>query len=520
MALALTIRQKLTLSFGILIILVLGVSGYSLYALGSDNARFEAFVTGANTRAQLAQQVRTAVDRRAISARDLLFVTAASDIDAEKSNVMKAHANVHERLDKLQALVSQSADADAEERELVGHIADVETQYGPVALAIVKAALEGRHDEAVKLIDEQCRPLLARLIDAANVYETYAERRAQASIDAGGAKYERERVLLIALCVLSLACAALAGALITRGLMRQLGAEPAALGAVSQRVASGDLRVIDGAAHAPAGSVLRSMGDMQGSLVALVGQVRDAAGSIANGAHEIASGNADLSARTEQQAASLQETASSMEELTSTIRMNAGHAQRVSAMALEASSIAGRGNGMVEEIVRTMGDIDTGSNEVAEIVAIIDSIAFQTNILALNAAVEAARAGEQGKGFAVVATEVRSLAQRSSTAAKEIKTLILASVARVRDGVTLANQAGATMTEVTRAIGQVTDLVGEIATASNEQQRGVEQVNTAVAQMDAATQQNAALVEQSAAASRSLADQGEHLTGAIRAFQI
>jgi methyl-accepting chemotaxis protein-1 (serine sensor receptor) len=262
------------------------------------------------------------------------------------------------------------------------------------------------------------------------------------------------------------------------------------------------------------------MGDMQTSLVRLIAQVRTAADSIATGSSEIASGNQDLSSRTEQQASSLQETATSMEELTSTVRQNAENAQQASALASNASEIAHKGSGVVGQVVETMSDISNSSSKIAEITGIIEGIAFQTNILALNAAVEAARAGEQGRGFAVVASEVRSLAQRSSSAAKEIKDLIAASVQKIQDGSRLADDAGSTMEEVTRAVARVTDIMGEIAAASAEQSRGIDQVNVAITQMDEVTQQNAALVEEAAAASKSLEDQGHQLTESVAFFRL
>jgi methyl-accepting chemotaxis protein-1 (serine sensor receptor) len=262
------------------------------------------------------------------------------------------------------------------------------------------------------------------------------------------------------------------------------------------------------------------MGEMQASLVRLITQVRTAAGSIATGSSQIASGNTDLSSRTEQQAASLQETASSMEQLTSTVRQNAENAQQASSLSCNASEVAHRGNEVVRQVVGTMGEISANSTKIANITGIIEGIAFQTNILALNAAVEAARAGEQGRGFAVVAIEVRTLAQRPSTAAKEIKDLITGSVQKIQDGSSLADQAGKTMSDVTHAVARVADIMGEIAAASTEQSRGIDQVNQAITQMDEVTQQNAALVEEAAAAAKSLGDQGRHLHQAISFFRL
>ena len=256
------------------------------------------------------------------------------------------------------------------------------------------------------------------------------------------------------------------------------------------------------------------------SMVGIVRGIKRSSGAINAAAGEIASGNADLSQRTEQQAASLEETASSMEELTSTVRQNAENANQANQLAIGASDVASRGGEVVERVVSTMSEINESSNKVQEIISVIDGIAFQTNILALNAAVEAARAGEQGRGFAVVASEVRSLAQRSAAAAKEIKQLISDSVERVENGSELVSRAGETMTEILGSVKRVTDIMGEITAASQEQSAGIEQVNQTVAQMDEATQQNAALVEQASAAARSMEDQARKMAASVDAFSI
>jgi len=268
------------------------------------------------------------------------------------------------------------------------------------------------------------------------------------------------------------------------------------------------------------GQLLTGLGKMQDNLMKTVSTVRHGSEAIATATKQIAAGNLDLSARTEQQAAALEETAASMEELTSTVKHNADNARQATTLAGNASDIAGQGNEVVSRVVLTMDEIKESSAKITEIVGIIDSIAFQTNILALNAAVEAARAGEQGRGFAVVASEVRTLAQRSSSAAKEIKTLIMHSVDRVQSGSVLVHQAGETMSEIIGAVKRVTDIMGEISAASSEQSSGIDQVSRAVTQMDEATQQNAALVEQASAAAQSLELQALSLKDAVAVFKI
>jgi methyl-accepting chemotaxis protein len=514
-----TVRTKLTITFGLLSALVLAVAMFALHALSDADARFSSFVNGINARAQLAEQVRTAVDRRAIAARNLVLVSKQSDIDQEKAATGQAHADVQARLSELRQAV-KADDSSDQARALVARIDEVEAQYGPVALGIESAALNGDHDKAVTMLVEQCRPLLAKLIEATDAFAAHAHERARAMEADEAEHYAAQRVLAIVVSIAAVVTALLAAMLITRSLTRALGAEPAQLSDVTRRVASGDLSPVAGADRAPAGSVLASMAEMQASLVRLIGQVRAAAEGIATGSSQIASGNQDLSSRTEQQASSLQETASSMEELTSTVKHNAENAQQASVLAGNASEVAQRGSVVVEQVVETMVDISARSSQIADITGIIEGIAFQTNILALNAAVEAARAGEQGRGFAVVASEVRSLAQRSSSAAKEIKELIAASVQKIHDGSALAGDAGTTMSEVTQAVARVTDIMGEIAAASAEQSRGIEQVNLAITQMDEVTQQNAALVEQAAAASKSLEAQGQQLSGSVAFFRV
>ena len=306
-----------------------------------------------------------------------------------------------------------------------------------------------------------------------------------------------------------------------RTLRRELGGDLAQARSALRRVAEGDLTLGAADQGGPAAlGLMADLGRMQASLRQLVAQVRDAAVGIGHASAEIAQGNHDLSARTESQASALQQTAASMEELTATVRQNADNARQANALAVNASSVAAQGGAVVEQVVQTMRGINEGSRRIADIIGVIDSIAFQTNILALNAAVEAARAGEQGRGFAVVASEVRALAGRSAEAAKEIKDLISASVTRVEQGSTLADQAGATMDEVVSAIRQVTAIVGEISVASSEQSTGVAQVGEAIMQMDQVTQQNAALVEESAAAATSLQTQGQELLHSVAAFRL
>ncbi len=290
---------------------------------------------------------------------------------------------------------------------------------------------------------------------------------------------------------------------------------------VARKVASGDLTVaIDVKSQCETGDLMQALKEMLASLQSLVAQVRSGTDTIATASTQIASGNQDLSARTEQQAGSLEETASSMEQLTSTVKQNADNARQANQLAQSASGIAVKGGDVVSQVVGTMASINESSRKIVDIIAVIDGIAFQTNILALNAAVEAARAGEQGRGFAVVASEVRSLAQRSAAAAKDIKTLIGDSVDKVEAGSKLVDEAGATMNEIVASITRVTDIMSEITAASQEQSGGIAQVNEAITHMDQSTQQNAALVEQAAAAAEAMMEQAAHLSQVVSAFKL
>ena len=350
----------------------------------------------------------------------------------------------------------------------------------------------------------------------AEVGKTESMLLTQRASEAAALKSRTTAVLLGGGAVAVLLAAGLA-ILLTRNITVPLG-EAVAL---AQRVAQGDLGShIVVRSQDETGELMAALRDMNASLVRIVGEVRGGTETIATASSEIAAGNMDLSSRTEQQASSLEETASSMEELTAAVKQNADNALAARSLASAASAVAVKGGAVVSEVVQTMGSINDSSRKIADIIGVIDGIAFQTNILALNAAVEAARAGEQGRGFAVVATEVRNLAQRSASAAREIKGLIDDSVHKVGAGSKLVDQAGATMQDVVDSVQRLSAIIGEITDASEEQRLGIEQVNEAISQMDQVTQQNAALVEEAAAAANAMQDQAAQLSHAVQVFRL
>ena len=381
-------------------------------------------------------------------------------------------------------------------------LADQADQAG--ALAELKSTTDPLH---VKL-----RTLMIKLSD---VRDELAKQRV-----ANGVTLVASVTWWIASCALvGVAIAIGLGLVVTRAVVRQIGGEPVAVAQVVEQIASGDLSERVHAGSADPRSILYAVARMQERLATTIGSIRESAESVSVASKQIASGNIDLSARTEEQAASLEQTAASMLELTQTVSQNSDNARSANTLALKAASVVDAGNTAVDGMVQTIGQISGSSTKISEITGVIEGIAFQTNILALNAAVEAARAGEQGRGFAVVASEVRSLAQRSASAAKEIKEMITTSVATIQGGTQQASEVSATMADIKEAIRRVSDIVGEIATASEEQNHSIQQVSQAVTQMDETTQQNAALVEEAAAAAQSLEAQAGKMKQAVLVFR-
>ncbi len=449
--------------------------------------------------------------------RSALLATTDEERQRHINNVQLRLTTAHEEAGKSEKFFA-TQDGRALAREAQNVLTSYDSGIQTVLALLKQEDLSNTRGSAEKMneyraIADKADDLLGQMVDR-------KRSNAKTLNEQTDAIYEQIRTLLICLTVGGVVIGIAIGGLLTRGLTRQLGGEPADVARAAATIAEGDLSAAIDTRRATPGSVVAAMKAMQDSLRTVVHTVRSSSDSIATGAGQIAVGNADLSQRTEEQASNLEETAASMEELTSTVTSSAETAREAAALARKVSAAAEQGGEVVGRVITTMGEINDSSLRISDIIGVIDGIAFQTNILALNAAVEAARAGEQGRGFAVVAGEVRSLAQKSAEAAKEIKALINDSVGKVANGSQLVNEAGVSMEGIVTQVRHVADLINEITTATREQTDGISQINDAVMQLDQVTQQNAALVEESAAAADSLNAQAQQLVHAVSVFKL
>jgi methyl-accepting chemotaxis protein len=408
----------------------------------------------------------------------------------------------------------------ADEKTALAAIKEDERKTQPLIDKVIALRAAGELDAARALLGQGAAPAFVSWLASVNRLIDLEEQINKDAAAAARALTGSFLAWMVVLCAIAVAAGSLGGWFISRSLLRQLGGQPGYAAHIVRSIAAGNLGVHINTAAGDRSSLLFAMQGMRDSLVGIVSQVRNGTLTIAQASTEIAAGNTDLSARTERQADTLKDTASSMAELTATVRQNADNARQANVLAGSASAVALKGGAVVAQVVETMASINASSRQIVDIIGVIDSIAFQTNILALNAAVEAARAGEQGRGFAVVATEVRNLAQRSAAAAREIKQLIGSSVERVDVGARLVDEAGNTMQEIVSSVKRVTDIMADISAASSEQSTGIEQVNNAIGRMDEATRQNATLVEQAAGAAASLHDEAERLAEVVSVFSM
>ena len=509
------VGTRLGLGFGLVLTLLVVVAALGVFYMSTIHAKLDDIVNENMVKSELVGDMSDAVHVIALASRTVVMLSDAAAIEAD---VKRAHAARAVYDKAAEALAKMPASAD--EVALGGRIAALARLAGPHDDQVFTLAQAHKDDEAIALLTAQAGPATRQWQQAMDQYADLQKADNHQHVAEAGAAYRHARMLMLAFSAAAIAAGVAAALTIGRSLLRQLGGEPGYAAEIAGRIASGDLTMSVETRRDDRHSMLHAMKLMRDSLASIVGEVRSGTETIATASTQIAIGNQDLSSRTEEQASALEETASSMEELTSAVRQNNDNARQANQLAHTASAVAQKGGQAVSQVVGTMGAINASSRKIVDIIAVIDGIAFQTNILALNAAVEAARAGEQGRGFAVVASEVRNLAQRSASAAKEIKQLIGDSVEKVELGSRLVEEAGLTMGEVVSSVQRVTAIMADISNAGDEQSLGIEQINKAVIEMDTVTQQNAALVEEAAAAAEALQQQAANLERVVSVFRV
>jgi methyl-accepting chemotaxis protein-1 (serine sensor receptor) len=512
----LKVITRLALLGGILALLLATIGTLGLFGMERTNDALRTVYEDRTVPATQLGEINSLILHNRINVNAAL-VTPTPEVIASRTQELEANAA---RIDQIWKAYTATY-LTPEELVAANQFTESRKAYQQEVLRPIVAALRAQQiDEARTLLQQKLRPMAAPLEASLEKLIRIQVDVAQMEYDTAEHRFAVMRWVVAGGIAFGLVFAAMFGLAVARSVVRQLGCEPGEASEIASRVAAGDLRSSILVKSGDQDSLLAQLKAMQHSLVQVVQTVRTNADNVAIGSSQIAQGNMDLSSRTEEQASAVEQTASSMEQLGATVKQNAASAQQANELAGTAREVAGAGGEVVGQVVETMRGIEESSKRIAEIISVIDGIAFQTNILALNAAVEAARAGEQGRGFAVVAGEVRTLAMRSATAAKEIKALIGESVDRVERGTSLVARAGQTMDEVVAAIGRVSDITREIDAASREQSVGVSQVGEAVSQIDQTTQQNAALVEESAAAAASLQAQAKQLVQAVAVFRL
>ncbi|MFS7198629.1 methyl-accepting chemotaxis protein [Rahnella inusitata] len=507
------VGSRLGAAFGLIILLLIIVSATAVIKISSINSSIEQIVNDRYVKVRLAFDVRDGVNDQIKFLRGIVIDT--KNPEQNKKRYLQLDDTIKQTnlaMDKIAAIQSTPTG-----KQKIKALQDASDVFEAGKEELIRLAQAGDVEGATEYVLRKLTTSQNAYLGLATAFADSQDAQLQAEGKKAVADGQTAIELTLVFSLIAVLLAMIMGYFLTRSIIRPLGTAVQ----VAESVAAGDLTTeIRVTSSDETGQLMQGLKNMNENLLRIVTEVRSGTQAISSASSQIAAGNLDLSSRTEEQASSLEETASAMEQITATVKQNAENARQANQLAAQASRVAVEGGEVVGQVVSTMEGINVSSRKIVDIISVIDGIAFQTNILALNAAVEAARAGEQGRGFAVVASEVRNLAQRSASAAKEIKVLIDDSVSKVDNGTQLVAKAGATMAEVVSSVKNVTDIVGEISIASHEQSTGIEEINKAITQMDEVTQQNAALVQEASSAAYSLNEQAERLAESISIFKV
>ncbi|MHA4871871.1 methyl-accepting chemotaxis protein [Duganella sp. PWIR1] len=512
-----TIGARMRAGFAVILVLLVAVAVFGIGAMGRNQARMDESTVVNSHKARDAMAMRDTVFRRMIALRNIVLVGSAAEVQDEMTGILRQEQQYAARSQQLRGMLDRQG---TQERALFDKIAVLDAAARPLTGNVFDMVRSAQTENVYNLLTAQLLPLQSRWLASLEELIALEDALTAQAIAQARDEYLATRAIMVALGFAALIAGVAVSVLLTRSLRMQLGGEPVYAARIAGEIAGGDLAGEIALRHGGADSLLGAMKGMRDRLAGIVGDVRANTDTIALATGDIAAGNQELSQRTDEQAGLIRHIVLSIESLAGAVANNADHARQGKQLTVAASAVAQRGGQAVAQVEQTMQAISVAAGKIEAIIAVIDGIAFQTNILALNAAVEAARAGEQGRGFAVVASEVRHLAQRSSEAAKEIKGLIGDSVQQVRKGGELVEQAGATMDDIVVSVQQVSAIMAEISAASEEQRASIEQINGSVAHIDHVTQQNAALVKDAAAAAASLCGQARELAALVQVFKV